>query len=368
VWPVWNGILSSIFELLNLKDLSEILINKGAGGRVIPMSLGDELSPFLLLVHHKHSFTPFDPFRTITNLITPEGFPAHAHAGFSTVTITIPDQGSNGLVHRDSEGNAGVYNDGDVQYMKAGRGTIHEEMWEVDSKKHTNIELYQLWINSPQRNKFDQPRCSIISKESIKAASMHRNGVHMQVIDGNIVMEKDEEDEKNTREIVGPATGWLDVPTVLAHVTIKPHRSLKIQINRDDICVFHLREGTLLSEESKEEVAGNLEARFGDLIVFDSQRSSDSSENDIVELTAGTKGAKGLFMCAQALDEPVLKTGPFVLSNERDRQTVIQYFTNENLNYFWHHQLGDSEWKAFIGKLSLQGRIEAYLGMSSDQY
>lgn len=363
VWPVWNGVIATVLELLNLKDFGETLINKGAGGRVIPMSLDDELSPFLLLVHHKHSFTPFDPFRTITNLITPEGFPAHAHAGFSTVTITIPDQDSNGLIHRDSEGNSGVYNDGDVQYMKAGRGTIHEEMWEVDAKKHSAIELYQLWVNSPQRNKFDDPKCEIISKQSIKDASIRQNGVHLQVIDGCIVDKETEE-----REIVGPATDWLDVPTVLSHVTIEPHQSLTLEIKRDDVCLFHLRGGSLLAEGSEEE-GGGAEAQFGDLIVYDSQRGSAQSETEMVELKAGAKGAKGLFMCAQTLNESVLKTGPFVLSNERDRQTVFRYFTNENLNYFWDHKLNNTEWKAFIGKLNLQKRIEAYLGgMSSDEY
>lgn len=91
------------------------------GGRVIPMSFisadsistSQPLSPFLLLVHHQHSFMPFDPTRTITNLFLPEGFPAHPHSGFSTVTITI----DGGLKHRDSEGIIMDYGDGDTQCM-----------------------------------------------------------------------------------------------------------------------------------------------------------------------------------------------------------------------------------------------------------
>ena len=77
------------------------------------ISTSQPLSPFLLLVHHQHSFMPFDPTRTITNLFLPEGFPAHPHSGFSTVTITI----DGGLKHRDSEGIIMDYGDGDTQCM-----------------------------------------------------------------------------------------------------------------------------------------------------------------------------------------------------------------------------------------------------------
>lgn len=81
------------------------------------MSLSESpLSPFLLLAHHCHSFTPLDPFRAITNLILPEGFPAHPHSGFDTVTYCL----EGGLRHRDSEGLGMAYGDGEVQWMRAG--------------------------------------------------------------------------------------------------------------------------------------------------------------------------------------------------------------------------------------------------------
>ncbi len=126
--------MAQIFDWLNLKDYSQQVLSfigmyfakkpnykltylltysltysLTIGGRVIPMSFmssadgintRQSLSPFLLLVHHQHSFMPLDPTRTITNLFLPEGFPAHPHSGFSTVTITL----DGGLKHRDSEG------------------------------------------------------------------------------------------------------------------------------------------------------------------------------------------------------------------------------------------------------------------------
>lgn len=76
---------------------------------MVPMQLSDaNLSPFLLLAHHTHSFMPLDPFREATKLFLPEGFPAHPHSGFDTVTYCI--QG--GLRHRDSEGVQMTYGNG----------------------------------------------------------------------------------------------------------------------------------------------------------------------------------------------------------------------------------------------------------------
>lgn len=101
-----------------------------------------ETSPFLLLVHHTHSFMPLDPLRLATSLFLPEGFPAHPHSGFDTVTYCI----EGGLRHRDSEGLKMTYGDGDTQWMRAGRGVIHEEMWDTGGYwNFKKIEIFQLW-------------------------------------------------------------------------------------------------------------------------------------------------------------------------------------------------------------------------------
>ena len=140
VWPVYGGVFAQIFDWLGFPKLSSSVLSN-IGGRVVPMQLGsDSLSPFLLLVHHTHSFTPFDPMRPVTNLLLPEGFPAHPHSGFGTLTITL----KGGLRHRDSEGIQMKYGDGDAQWMSAGRGVIHEEMWDVPSDRYIdNISTYE---------------------------------------------------------------------------------------------------------------------------------------------------------------------------------------------------------------------------------
>ena len=152
VWPIWGGVFAQLLEWVGQRKLSAGVLDT-VGGRVIPAtSFKHTMSPFLLLAHHTHSFTPFDPTRLLVNMIQPEGFPAHPHAGFHTVTITM--EGSGGLRHRDSSGEQSSYGNGDTQFMRAGSGIIHEEMWDIDDNKHTPIEIYQLWVNSPSKDKF----------------------------------------------------------------------------------------------------------------------------------------------------------------------------------------------------------------------
>lgn len=105
------------------------------------------------MAHHRHSFGAFDPLRYAFRLLLPEGFPAHPHRGFETVTYVL----KGGLVHRDSMGvkksygapqeTAGDGKDGAVQWMTAGRGLLHEEMWRTgDTWDSTDQELFQIWV------------------------------------------------------------------------------------------------------------------------------------------------------------------------------------------------------------------------------
>merc|ERR1719389_1516611 len=100
----------------------------------------------------------------------PEGFPAHPHRGFETVTYVL----RGGLVHRDSMGVKKAYgapadsdgsgSDGAVQWMTAGRGMLHEEMWRTSSGT-ADAELYQLWVNLPPHAKMAPPRVQLLVPE-----------------------------------------------------------------------------------------------------------------------------------------------------------------------------------------------------------
>ena len=137
VWPTWGG------------------------GRVIPMSLdARRADPFLLVAHHKHWFDPRDPlrgpFRAVGGAlglpyVDVEGFSMHPHRGFDILTYVL--DGSDGFRHRDSLGGERTYRGGSAQFMRAGRGAMHEEFWETRDDRRTSVELFQVWINLPRRRK-----------------------------------------------------------------------------------------------------------------------------------------------------------------------------------------------------------------------
>ena len=201
VWPVVGGVFAQISDWMNTKKITENILDSFAG-RVVPVTLSElNVSPFLLLAHHSHSFAPLDPFREFTKFVLPEGFPAHPHSGFSTVTYCI----DGGLRHRDSEGIKMSYGNGDVQWMRAGRGTIHEEMWDVPIKENSfkKIEIFQLWVNLPAKEKLLPPKVTLLRKGDIPVHDT-KTGASIRVICGTL--------ETDEGDIEGPGNAATQTP------------------------------------------------------------------------------------------------------------------------------------------------------------
>jgi redox-sensitive bicupin YhaK (pirin superfamily) len=115
-WPVTHGLLIMLIDKLGFRESSQQL-EDSIGGRVCPMMLeGTTADPFILMVHHTHSFAWWDPFRWLVARLIPEGFPAHPHAGFCTLTYVLRGR----VRHRDSIGCKQTYGEGAVQYLSAG--------------------------------------------------------------------------------------------------------------------------------------------------------------------------------------------------------------------------------------------------------
>jgi len=331
--------------------VSEAIISK-LGGRVVPISLSDnDVSPFLLLAHHSHSYTPFDPIRAATTLFLPEGFPAHPHAGFSTLTCTI----DGGLRHRDSEGLQMVYGDGDAQFMKAGSGTIHEEMWDTSADAHKRIEIYQLWLNSPLKKKFQPPNCKVLKSSTI-APVVTNDGATIKLICGEMMH------AVNGVETlcVGPGNDLCDSPVAVMHLSIPPSSTpLYITAAGDSSFVVYVRQGSLL-------IGNNDIVTFGDYCVY---RKFDTDANGAccAQITAGAKGLEALVMIGQPIKERVVWSGPFVESSENDYNLVASYF-NSLLPYpFWDYKLSDIEWKNHCLKLDLQSQIKNALQREAER-
>jgi hypothetical protein len=168
VWPVWNGVLIFLVSKVFGDELAAKLEN-AIGGRVCPnFFVPERTSPFIMLVHHCHSFAPWDPLRYIQRTFFPEGFPAHPHRGFVTVTYFL----KGGFEHRDSMGVKQMYGaekrhaDKHTQWLMTGAGMLHEEMFDISSEdgflRPSSQELYQLWLNVPAAHKMDNPRVDLL--------------------------------------------------------------------------------------------------------------------------------------------------------------------------------------------------------------
>jgi redox-sensitive bicupin YhaK (pirin superfamily) len=167
---VWLGVVLWAVGLLVGKEQASRLESM-VGGRVCPMQLPTDTtttsssSPFLLLVHHHHRFPWWDVLgRRLTRQFLPEGFPAHPHRGFTTLTYML--QG--GFTHRDSMGIRQDYGaEGtephSAQWLFTGAGLLHEEMFHNHRPWNENVqELYQIWINVPAVHKLDPPETLLL--------------------------------------------------------------------------------------------------------------------------------------------------------------------------------------------------------------
>jgi redox-sensitive bicupin YhaK (pirin superfamily) len=174
--------------------------------RIKPLGFQWETAdPFLFCVHHEDffpkgndnmgpdqsyfkgrhlgdDFITKDGFRMYHGKTVP-GFPGHPHRGFETITVV-----RKGMVdHADSLGAAGRYGDGDVQWMTAGGGVQHSEMFPLLSKTKVNtMELFQIWLNLPRKNKMVKPHFKMLWRESIPVVKSADGNTKIEVIAGTL--------------------------------------------------------------------------------------------------------------------------------------------------------------------------------------
>lgn len=391
VWPVWAGAMATCAELLNIPKLCQNIVEV-FGGRVVPMTLTSDqmplqydtaLSPFLLLAHHSHSFTPLDPVRAITKLILPEGFPAHPHAGFDTVTYCI----SGGLKHRDSEGFKMSYGDGDVQWMRSGNGVIHEEMWDLDGCdwKHKGIELFQLWVNLPAVSKDDSSSTHLIRASDIKVLEDSATHTVVRVIAGAAALVSNGTSISST---AGPGNSIAASPLHILHVTVPPmpdadrdsdqRRELLLSVGEEFLSVFvYVRRGSLIVKKDNKngdvgqtvppEADGEEEVHAFDSIVYTPTTVGSSASRNSFSLRPGPDGFDGLVLVGKPLREKVLWRGPYVQSDERSLIRSARIFESIGNSAFWDHTISDSQWLEHCGNLELRKKIDAFMSFTKNE-
>lgn len=298
----------------------------------------DTLDPFLFCVHHEDKFPKGndqmgppsnylagrhmgddfiikDGFRMYHGGVVP-GFPGHPHRGFETVTVV-----REGFVdHADSLGAAGRYGQGDVQWMTAGKGVQHSEMFPLLSKEKENpMELFQIWLNLPKRNKMVDAHFKMLWSESIPKyvhTDVQGKTTKVEVIAGTL--------GKYTAP-APPPNSWAADPTnevAIWNIRMEPGAKWTLPkasagINR----TIYYYIGDSIS------MAGHKISKYHAVVV--------RSDQDILIENGDTKG-RILILQGKPINEPVISYGPFVMNTKEE--------INQAFEDYHHTQFGGWPW------------------------
>ncbi|MGE9764659.1 pirin family protein [Pseudomonas sp. PDM20] len=246
-------------------------------------SLGEHLSPFLLLDHAgPHAFGPSTVRR---------GVGQHPHRGFETVTLVYDGE----LEHRDSSGGGGRIGPGDVQWMTAGDGICHEEYHSPDfARSGGNLHMAQLWVNLPARHKRTAPAYQTLLAGDIPRIELADGAGSLRVITGDYAGH------------AGPAHTFS--PLDVWDLRLQPGRPLELAVKAG-------RNTALVVLRGNVRLGGGETLREGQLALFD--RRGDS-----LQLEAESD-ALVLLLSGEPLDEPIVGYGPFVMNSESEIQQAI---------------------------------------------
>jgi redox-sensitive bicupin YhaK (pirin superfamily) len=247
---------------------------------------GSRLSPFLLLDHAgPHTFAPGT---------TPRGVGEHPHRGFETVTIVYDGE----VDHRDSSGGGGRIRPGDVQWMTAAGGLVHEEKHSADfTRSGGRFHMVQLWVNLPARDKMAPPRYQGLTSGRIPS---------VPVADGN-----------GTLRIIAGTYAGVDGPAR----TFSPIDLWDIRLAKGARHEFAAPAGHTAAVMV---VAGHVRLHGGE-ILGESQLGVLERAGDRFTLEA-IDDARVLFLGGEPLDEPVVGYGPFVMNTADEiEQAIVDY-------------------------------------------
>ncbi|HRQ88771.1 MAG TPA: pirin family protein [Bacteroidia bacterium] len=245
--------------------------------------LGEELDPFLLLDYAApHEFQPTSARR---------GVGAHPHRGFETVTLALQGE----VEHRDSSGGGGKIGPGDVQWMTAASGLLHEEYHSEDFARRGGIfEMVQLWVNLPAKDKNAPPRYQTLPREEIPVVQLPGDAGAVRVIAG--VFDGHQ----------GPAQ------------TFTPIHLWEIRLSAGKFAQLPAEDGhttALLVLEGGIGIDGNRRAGQGALAVFEREGSG--------LVVQATEDSRLLLMGGEPIGEPIVGQGPFVMNSKAE---ILQAF------------------------------------------
>lgn len=256
-------------------------------------------------------FEERDGFRMYHGEAVP-GFPVHPHRGFETITIV-----RKGYVdHADSMGAAGRYGEGDVQWMTAGSGVQHSEMFPLLRQDQDNhLELFQVWLNLPKRSKMVPPHFKMFWSEKIPKFSSADGKVQVDVIAGEF---------EHITSLAPPPDSWAADPkneTLILLIKMSSGGSLTLPAAKNAIRTVYFFSGRNLKIENE-----LLERSTGVTVDASSPIKLYAQENETQVLVLQSK----------PIGEPVVQHGPFVMtSREEIMNTIADYQKSQFGGWSW---------------------------------
>jgi hypothetical protein len=268
-----------------IKELFEShTVLEGAGvrlNRVFAQPEVPKFDPFLLL----------DDFGSDNPDDYMKGFPWHPHRGIETVTYMK----SGKVEHQDSLGNKGVIRAGDVQWMTAGSGIVHQEM---PQPTETTLKGLQLWINLPKENKMSQPRYRGLEKKDIPETNKENCSVKIIAGEWNGVQGPAQHLHVDVRYFdIALAEGGVFFYSIPKHFTV----------------FVYVYEGSVL---------------IGNDAIVDSQYAALTNEGNSLELRSKEGRAQCILVAGEPIGEPIAWGGPIVMNTDAEVQQAFWEFQN----------------------------------------
>ena len=251
--------------------------------------LGQAVSPFLLLDYA----APYQ-FQPTT---AQHGVGSHPHRGFETVTIAYKGE----VEHKDSSGGGGIIKTGDVQWMTAGAGVVHEEFHSKEfAKKGGLFEMVQLWVNLPAKDKMTPARYQAIDNSDIPVVNFADDAGQIRVIAGTF------------HDVKGPASTFSSINVWDGQ--LKAEKSEHIHVPMSHTVLVVILEGEML-------INGTQKVQDSSIVLFE-------QNDDPAVLLEAIQDTKFLVLTGEPLNEPIQGYGPFVMNTKEEIVEAFNDFNN----------------------------------------
>ncbi|MDZ4297173.1 MAG: pirin family protein [Moraxellaceae bacterium] len=236
--------------------------------------LGNTVSPFLLLDH-------IGPGK-LRPSSRQKGVNAHPHRGFETVTLVYTGE----IEHRDSSGGGGIIAAGDVQWMTAAKGIVHQEFFSEAFTQHGGrFEMIQLWVNLPAKDKMQDPHYQSITTRDIPVFELPNNGGKVRVIAGQF------------QDLLGPAQTYT--PINVFDAQLSAGQNVTFNADAGHTALIFLRSGRLQLAENE---------------VLEEEAMAVMSSREANIAVHALEDSQFIVLTGEPIQEPINAHGPFIMN------------------------------------------------------